>query len=90
MPTGLPAPPATSAGRQWIRLPSRLPYSPLPRDWAGADSVSDDEGRMPGVERLPGRLAVRRTDARGRGVLVRDREMAAPDLPDDDRRLTEP
>jgi len=69
----------------------------LLRDWAGADSVSDDEGRMPGVERLAGRLDVRldvrldarRTDARGRAVLVRDLEIAEPDLRADER-LTEP
>ncbi len=89
----MPAPPALSASRQWIRLPSRLPYSPLLRDWAGADSVSDDEGRIPGVERLAGRLDVRpdvrRTDARGRGVLARDLAMAEPDLRAD-VRLTEP
>ena len=67
------------------------------RDCAGADSVSDDEGRMPGVERLAGRLDVRldvrldarRTDARGRAVLVRDLEIAEPDLRADER-LTEP
>jgi hypothetical protein len=93
VPASLPTPPALSASRQWIRLPSRLPYSPLLRDWAGADSVSDDEGRIPGVERLAGRLDVRldvrRTDARGRGVLARDLEMADPDLRDDER-LVEP
>jgi hypothetical protein len=69
----------------------------LLRDWAGADSVSDDEGRVPGVERLAGRLDVRldarldvrRTDARGRDVLVRDLEMAAPGLRADERP-TEP
>jgi hypothetical protein len=46
------------------------------------------------VERLAGRLAVRlpvrRTDARGRGALARDLEMAEPDLRADDERLPEP
>jgi hypothetical protein len=68
----------------------------LLRDCAGADSVSDDEGRMPDVDRLAGRLDVRfdvrldvrRTDARGRAVLVRDLETAEPDLRADER-LTE-
>jgi hypothetical protein len=93
VPAGSPTPPALSASRQWIRLPSRLPYSPLLRDWAGADSVSDDEGRIPDAERLAGRLDVRldvrRTDARGRGVLARGLEIAEPDLRDDER-LVEP
>jgi hypothetical protein len=52
---------------------------------------------MPGVERLAGRLDVRldvrldarRTDVRGRAVLVRDLEIAEPDLRADER-LTEP
>jgi hypothetical protein len=83
VPASLPAPPALSASRQWIRLPSRLPYSPLLRDWAGADNVSDDDGRMPDVERLAGLLAVRRTDVRGRDDPVRAREMPERDLPDD-------
>jgi hypothetical protein len=52
---------------------------------------------MPGVERLAGRLDVRldvrlgarRTDVRGRAVLVRDLEIAEPDLRADER-FTEP
>ncbi len=88
MPATLPAPPALSASGQRIRLPSRLPYSPLLRGWAGADSVSDDDGRMPGVERLAGLLAARRTDGRGCGEPARGRELAEPDLPDES--LAEP
>jgi hypothetical protein len=61
----------------------------LLRDWAGADSVSDDDGRTPGVERLAGLLAVRRTDGRGRAVPVRDREIVERDLPEDDGRRAE-
>lgn len=49
-------------------MPSRLPYSPLPRDCAGADSVSEDVGRMPDeAGRLAGLLGDRR--AAGRDLL---------------------
>lgn len=58
------------------------------------DIVSEDDGFIPGVERLAGRLAgrlaVRRTDPRGRDVLARGREMAERDLPDDDEPLADP
>ena len=44
-----------------MRLPSRLPYSPLLRDCDGADRVSEDPGRTVVAEgRLAGRLAGRR------------------------------
>jgi hypothetical protein len=55
-----------------MRLPRRLPYSPLLRDCDGADRVSEDPGRTVVDEgRLAGRLAAGRRDL-GVDVLGRD------------------
>jgi hypothetical protein len=55
-----------------MRLPSRLPYSPLLRDCDGADRVSEDPGRTVVDEgRLAGRLAAGRLDL---GVVVLGRD----------------
>jgi hypothetical protein len=55
-----------------MRLPSRLPYSPLLRDCDGADRVSEDPGRTVVDEgRLAGRLAAGRRDL---GVVVLGRD----------------
>jgi hypothetical protein len=55
-----------------MRLPSRLPYSPLLRDCDGADRVSEDPGRTVVAEgRLAGRLAAGRRDL---GVVVLGRD----------------
>jgi hypothetical protein len=55
-----------------MRLPSRLPYSPLLRDCVGADRVSEDPGRTVVAEgRLAGRLAAGRRDL---GVVVLGRD----------------
>ncbi|HUB42690.1 MAG TPA: hypothetical protein VMA72_27875 [Streptosporangiaceae bacterium] len=54
-----------------MRLPSRLPYSPLLRDCDGADRVSEDPGRIVAAAgRLAGRLAGRRV----LGVVVLGRD----------------
>ena len=54
-----------------MRLPSRLPYSPLLRDCDGADRVSEDPGRIvDAAGRLAGRVAGRRD--LGAVVLGRD------------------
>ena len=56
------------------------------RDWAGADSVSEDDGRTPDAPgRLAGRLAVRRADARDRAELLRGLDSAEPDRLDETR-----
>ena len=77
-----------------MRLPSRLPYSPLLRDCCGADSDSDELGRVPPVDgRLAGRFGALRTVTRGRDTAVRDRDMVERDLPGDespDASLPEP
>src|SRR5215469_835592 len=68
-----------------MRLPSRLPYSPLLRDCCGADSDSDELGRVPPVDgRLAGRFGALRTVTRGRDTAVRDRDMVERDLPGDE------
>ncbi|MBO0826035.1 MAG: hypothetical protein J2P27_19595, partial [Actinobacteria bacterium] len=67
-----------------MRLPSRLPYSPLPRGCGGADTVSDDDGRVPVPDgRLAGRLGDRRTDERDRDEPDRGRDRAEPRLAGD-------
>src|SRR6516225_5081481 len=68
-----------------MRLPSRLPYSPLLRDCCGADSDSEELGRVPPVDgRLAGRFGALRTVTRGRDTAVRDRDMVERDLPGDE------
>src|SRR5215472_6101187 len=74
-----------------MRLPSRLPYSPLLRDCDGADRVSEDPGRIAAaIGRLAGRLAGRRD----LGVVVLGRDeadfgLAAPDSADAEVRMAE-
>jgi hypothetical protein len=54
-----------------MRLPSRLPYSPLLRDCDGADRVSEDPGR---IVLAAGRLAGRLAGRRDLGVVVLGRD----------------
>jgi hypothetical protein len=77
-----------------MRLPSRLPYSPLLRDCDGADRVSEDPGRTVVDEgRLAGRLAAGRRDL---GVVVLGRDEVDFGLadsgfcPDDEVPIAEP
>ncbi len=62
-----------------MRLPSRLPYSPLLRDCDGVDSVSDDAGLIAAEDgRLAGRLADLR--AAGRDFVAAERGRDVVDL----------
>ena len=55
------------------------------RDCCGADSDSDELGRMPPVDgRLAGRLGALRTLVRGRDTAVRARDMVEPRLAGDE------
>jgi hypothetical protein len=67
-----------------MRLPSRLPYSPLLRDCDGADRVSEDPGRIVDpAGRLAGRLAGRRDlDVVALGLGEADFGLAVADSPD--------